>query len=93
MIKSEEQILISDMANAFAREHLRPHAARWDREKALDRSTLIAMSELGFGGIYTKEEFGGSELGRWMLFSSSSNCPKAASVTLHLFQSIIWRHG
>ncbi|MEP1144222.1 MAG: acyl-CoA dehydrogenase family protein [Henriciella sp.] len=64
MIKSEEQILISDMANAFARENLRPHAERWDREKMMDRSTLSALGALGFGGIYTDVEFGGSGLGR-----------------------------
>ena len=30
----------------------------------MDRTKLIALGELGFGGIYTREEYGGSNLGR-----------------------------
>lgn len=61
---TEDQTMISDMAQKFAMSELRPHAERWDREKALDRSKLEALGELGFGGIYTREEHGGSGLGR-----------------------------
>ncbi|MEO1321587.1 MAG: acyl-CoA dehydrogenase family protein [Pseudomonadota bacterium] len=64
MTLTEEQTLITDMARAFAFERLRPNAERWDREKSLDRNTLQSLSELGFGGIYTQEEHGGSGLGR-----------------------------
>lgn len=61
---TEEQTLIVDMATGFAAEHLRPNAAKWDEEGYLDRDVLKQMSELGFGGIYTSEEHGGSGLGR-----------------------------
>ncbi|MEO0549683.1 MAG: acyl-CoA dehydrogenase family protein [Pseudomonadota bacterium] len=64
MTLTEEQTLITDMARAFAFERLRPNAEQWDREKALDRDVLEDLSELGFGGIYTQEQFGGSGLGR-----------------------------
>lgn len=61
---TEEQNMIVDMALSFARDQLRPNSARWDEEGNLDRSVLQAMCELGFGGIYTKEEHGGAGLGR-----------------------------
>ena len=64
MILTEEQTLIADMAQNFAADQLRPHAERWDREKMLDRGVLEALSELGFGGIYAQEEYGGSGLNR-----------------------------
>jgi len=64
MMLTEEQTLITDMARAVALEQMRPNAERWDREKMLDRGLLEALSELGFGGIYTQEEYGGSGLGR-----------------------------
>ena len=64
MTLTEEQTLITDMAQAFALERLRPHAERWDREKMLDRSSLEELAELGFAGIYTGEAHGGSNLGR-----------------------------
>ncbi|WP_084396688.1 acyl-CoA dehydrogenase family protein [Henriciella aquimarina] len=64
MLLTEEQTMISDMAKTFAMNELRPHAAQWDKEGNLDRSKLEALGELGFGGIYTTEEHGGSGLTR-----------------------------
>ncbi|WP_155838320.1 acyl-CoA dehydrogenase family protein [Hyphomonas beringensis] len=64
MLLDEQQSLIVDTARAFAYERLRPNAERWDREKCLDRDALSALGELGFGGIYTDEGYGGSGLGR-----------------------------
>ena len=64
MLLDEQQSLIVDTARAFAYERLRPNAERWDREKCLDRDALSALGELGFGGIYTDEAYGGSGLGR-----------------------------
>lgn len=61
---SEEQVMIQDMAKSFAFDRLRPNAARWEQEGTLDRDTLVALGELGFGGIYTQEQYGGSALGR-----------------------------
>lgn len=61
---SEEQILISDMARQFAASELAPHSARWDEEKALDRSVFDKAAQLGFMGIYTGAEHGGTALSR-----------------------------
>lgn len=61
---TEEQNMIMEMAGSFSDDQLRPNAERWDREKMLDRDVLSAMAELGFGGVYAKEEYGGSGLGR-----------------------------
>lgn len=64
MTLTSEQIMIADMAGAFARDRLRPNAMRWEDEGALDRETLEALAALGFGGIYANETHGGSGLGR-----------------------------
>ncbi|RIJ28370.1 acyl-CoA dehydrogenase family protein [Henriciella mobilis] len=61
---TEEQTMISDVAKNFAMSELRPHAAEWDKAGHMDRAKLVALGELGFGGIYTGEEHGGSGLGR-----------------------------
>ena len=50
---TDEQVMIQDMARAFAMDQLRPHAARWEGEGMLDRGILKALGDLGFGGIYT----------------------------------------
>ncbi len=64
MLLNDEQVMIQDLARKFAFEELRPHSARWDREGNMDRSVLEALCGLGFGGIYTTEEHGGSGLTR-----------------------------
>jgi alkylation response protein AidB-like acyl-CoA dehydrogenase len=61
---TDEQNMIAGMAESFAADRLRPHAARWDEEGNLDRPTLEALAELGFAGIYVAEDLGGSGLGR-----------------------------
>jgi len=61
---TEEQTLIQDMAKNFAATELAPHSAKWDEEKFLDRDVFTKAAELGFLGIYTGEEHGGTALSR-----------------------------
>ena len=61
---SEEQTLIQDMARQFASVELAPHSSRWDEEKVLDRGVFTKAAELGFMGIYTGEQHGGTALSR-----------------------------
>ncbi len=65
MSLTEEQILITQMAQAFTTDQLRPNAERWDREQGLDRGVLKNLADLGFAGVYTQAEYGGSGLGRF----------------------------
>jgi len=60
---TEDQELIVETARSFAQEKLRPNAARWE-EEGLSRETLQELASLGFGGIYVREEHGGSGLSR-----------------------------
>ena len=64
MSLSEEQAMFAETAAQFAAEHLRPNAQKYDHEKYLDRDVFQALGALGFGGIYVREESGGSGLGR-----------------------------
>ncbi len=61
---TEEQTLIQDMARQFADSELAPHSARWDEEKTLDHDVFTKAAALGFLGIYTGEEHGGTGLSR-----------------------------
>jgi len=61
---SEEQVMIQDMARGFAAAELAPHSSKWDEEKKLDRAVFTKAAELGFLGIYTSEEHGGTALSR-----------------------------
>src|SRR4051794_18374770 len=41
-----------------------PYAEKWDSEKIFPRDTLRKAAALGFGGVYVRDDVGGSGLGR-----------------------------
>ncbi len=61
---TEEQTLIQDMAKNFAATELAPYSSKWDEEKFLDRAVFAKAAELGFMGMYSGEEHGGTALSR-----------------------------
>ncbi|MGH8801884.1 MAG: acyl-CoA dehydrogenase family protein, partial [Casimicrobiaceae bacterium] len=60
MLLNDEQRQIRDTLRSFARDHLAPHAAQWDREHLFPREALHALGELGVMGAVIPEEFGGA---------------------------------
>ena len=52
------------LAADFAAKELAPHAARWDDAAQFSVPTLRAAAVLGFGGVYCREDVGGSALSR-----------------------------
>lgn len=63
MILTEEQRLIRDTARSYAREHIAPHAAQWDREATFPAEALAGLAELGFYGMLVPEQHGGCDIG------------------------------
>ena len=61
---SEEQQAIFDMAYAFGQEHIAPFARDWEAAGTIPKELWAKVAELGLGGIYVSEEFGGSGLTR-----------------------------
>lgn len=61
---SEEQRAFRDMAQDFARNEMAPLAAEWDEGKIFPEETLRKAAALGFGGIYVRDDVGGSALSR-----------------------------
>jgi alkylation response protein AidB-like acyl-CoA dehydrogenase len=62
--QSEDQAAIVQMVRQFAAESLAPHAAEWDETHYFPIEVLRQAGELGMGGIYSREQFGGSGLTR-----------------------------
>jgi alkylation response protein AidB-like acyl-CoA dehydrogenase len=52
------------MALKFAEDRLKPNAAKWDEEKIFPVDVMREAAELGFAGIYTRDDVGGSALSR-----------------------------
>jgi alkylation response protein AidB-like acyl-CoA dehydrogenase len=61
---TEEQRAFQAVARSFAREHMMPFAREWDERETFPVETLRKAAALGFGGIYVKEDVGGSALSR-----------------------------
>jgi alkylation response protein AidB-like acyl-CoA dehydrogenase len=80
---SEEQQAIFDMALAFGREKIAPHAMDWEAEGTIPKELWSEIAALGFGGLYVSEEYGGSGLSRLdatLVFEAlAMSCPAVGS--------------
>ncbi|MDV4167871.1 acyl-CoA dehydrogenase family protein [Rhodovulum sp. FJ3] len=61
---SEEQTAIFEMAHDFGQAEIAPHAQAWEKLGTIPRELWSKVAELGLGGIYVSEEYGGSGLTR-----------------------------
>ncbi|MBI3437642.1 MAG: acyl-CoA dehydrogenase family protein [Proteobacteria bacterium] len=89
---NEDRQLIVDTARGFAREKLRPNAARWE-EEGLDRGVLQELAGLGFGGIYVREDVGGSALSRFdaaLIFEELSRGCVSTAAFLSIHNMCAW---
>ena len=56
---TDTQRQVMDLAREFAREHIEPHAAEWDRTKEFPRRVLDELGKLGFLGMTVPERYDG----------------------------------
>jgi len=85
---SEEQRLIQDTARDFAAKELATNAAGWDEDCIFPVDALRSAAALGFGGIYVRDDVGGSGLSRLdsaLIFEElAAACPStAAYISIH----------
>ncbi|MFN3526462.1 MAG: acyl-CoA dehydrogenase family protein, partial [Paracoccus sp. (in: a-proteobacteria)] len=84
----EEQQAIFAMARDFGQTRIAPQARTWEAEGTIPRALWSEVAELGLGGIYVSEEYGGSGLSRLdatLVFEAlSMACPSvAAFLSIH----------
>lgn len=85
---NEDQRAIQEMTAAFAAERVAPFALEWDRERSFPLDTIREAGPLGFGGIYIRDDVGGSGLGRLdavLIFEAlAAACPGFSSmISIH----------
>jgi alkylation response protein AidB-like acyl-CoA dehydrogenase len=85
---SEDQAALRDMARKFAAETLAPKALEWDAQKHFPVDEMRAGAALGMGGVYIREDVGGSALTRLdaaLIFEAlATGCPTvAAYMSIH----------
>ena len=85
---NEDRIAIRDMALAFARDRIAPHALEWDEKRFFPVDVIRETAALGLGGIYVREDVGGSGLTRFdaaLIFEAlATGCPAvSAFISIH----------
>jgi alkylation response protein AidB-like acyl-CoA dehydrogenase len=84
----EDQIALRDTARAFAEEKIAPFALKWDEDKHFPVDTIREAATLGMGGIYIRDDVGGSGLTRLdaaLIFEAlAQGCPVvSAYISIH----------
>ena len=97
---SETQRQIVDLAREFARAHIEPHAAEWDRTAHFARDVLDELGKLGFLGMSTPEEYDGMGLDTLTYLLAleelaAADASVAVSVSIHnaIPATMLLRHG
>ncbi|WP_454046587.1 acyl-CoA dehydrogenase family protein [Chryseobacterium sp. Marseille-Q8038] len=85
---NEDQQAFQDAARRFAKKELAPYASEWDAQKIFPREAIAKAGELGFCGVYTREDAGGLGLSRLdaaIIFEElAAACPSTtAYITIH----------
>ncbi|WP_185893447.1 acyl-CoA dehydrogenase family protein [Streptomyces sp. WAC08241] len=90
---TKDQLALAEVTLDFAQEQLGPHAVAWDREKHFPVDVLRRAAGLGLGGVYVREEHGGSGLGRVdgvLVFEAlATGCPSIAGY-LSIHNMVAW---
>ncbi|TPJ80111.1 isobutyryl-CoA dehydrogenase [Mesorhizobium sp. B2-6-2] len=96
---NEEQRAIQEMARAFAADRVAPNALDWDKAKHFPADVIRETGPLGLGGIYVRDDVGGSALGRLdavLIFEALAHADPAFSsfISIHnMAASMIDRFG
>ncbi|MGW9636008.1 acyl-CoA dehydrogenase family protein [Nocardiopsis alba] len=90
---NEDQAALAGAARDFARAHLAPHAVEWDQGKHLPVDVLRKAADMGMGGVYVREDAGGSDLSRLdgvLVFEAlATGCPSVTGY-LSIHNMVAW---
>lgn len=89
----EEREAILDAVREFADAELAPFAAERDEKHLFPRESLQRGGELGLGGIYVSEEFGGTGLTRVdtvAIFEELAKADPAVAAYISIHNMVVW---
>ena len=92
-VTAEEREAILSAVREFAESELAPHAAERDEKHIFPRESLHRAGELGLGGIYVGEEYGGTGLGRVdtvAIFEELAKGDPAVAAYISIHNMVAW---
>src|SRR5690625_292142 len=90
---TEEQESLLEVVRDFAQERMAPHALQWDTDKHFPKDVLAEAGEMGLGGIYVSEEYGGAGLTRQdavLIFEELSKADPALAAYISIHNMVVW---
>lgn len=90
---SPDQLAILEMTRGFAADRIAPEALKWDAEKHFPIDVLAEAGTLGLGGIYSREDVGGSGLSRLdavLIFEALAEACPAISAYVSIHNMCVW---
>lgn len=90
---SDDQRDIVEAVRDFAQTALAPHAIEWDQTKHFPVDVLEQAGEMGFGGIYVREDVGGSGLTRSdavLIFEELAKGDTALAAYISIHNMVAW---
>ncbi|GAA1142731.1 isobutyryl-CoA dehydrogenase [Microbacterium natoriense] len=90
---AEEREAILDAVREFADTELAPYALERDEKHLFPRESLGRAGELGLGGIYVREEFGGTGLSRTdtvAIFEELAKADPAVAAYISIHNMVVW---
>ncbi|WP_125609727.1 acyl-CoA dehydrogenase family protein [Specibacter cremeus] len=90
---TDEQQAVLETVRDFAATAIAPHAAEWDAAGHFPVDELRQAAELGMGGIYVSEDFGGSGLSRRdaaLIFEELAKADPTTAAYLSIHNMVVW---
>jgi len=93
VVLTEEQESLLEVVADFAEERIAPHALQWDAEKHFPVDVLAEAGEMGLGGIYVSEDYGGAGLTRQdavLIFEELAKADPALAAYISIHNMVVW---
>ncbi len=90
---TEDQKALAEMVRDFATTRIAPNALDWDERQHFPLDVLAEAGQLGMGGIYAGEEFGGSALTRSdaiLVFEELAKACPTISAYISIHNMVVW---
>ena len=90
---TEDQKAFQSVAKEFAEKELLPHAKKWDEEKIFPKDVIKKSAELGFCGLYIKQDVGGLEVSRLdtaLIFEELSKVCPSTTAYISIHNMVTW---
>jgi len=93
MVLTEEQESLLEVVRDFVGERIAPRALQWDAEKHFPVDVLAEAGEMGLGGIYVAEDYGGAGLTRQdavLIFEEIAKADPALAAYISIHNMVVW---